>query len=395
MREPRSWSVAPTRCGTGESNWLMYEVNGVEVLKDRGPLMRATRGEHVAADYRLVTLSGLERWVSTRATPLRASDGTVTGSILVLRDVADERRADNALRESEERYRQLVEFCPDPIVVHCDGMVVFANPAALLMAGASRADEIVGHSILEFIHPDSQEFVLERARNSLEQNEVGSLGRETLVRLDGELIQIESTMMPITFEGRPAIQAVLRDVTERRQAEAALAHQAMHDALTGLPNRVLLLDRLQQAIAAARRDGTSLSLLLMDLDRFKEVNDTLGHHAGDLLLQQVGTRLHGAVRQVDTIARLGGDEFAVILHGTGADGVSTIVEALLQRLQAPFVVEGQPGGDRRQHWRGLVARARRRSRRADAARRRGHVRRQAWRQHRLRHLHRRPGSQFA
>src|SRR4029079_19074398 len=97
------------------------------------------------------------------------------------------------------------------------------------------------------------------------------------------------------------------------------------DALTGLPNRVLLLDRLQQAIAAARRDGTSLSLLLMDLDRFKEVNDTLGHHAGDLLLQQVGTRLHSAVRQVDTIARLGGDEFAVILHRTGAEGVSTVV----------------------------------------------------------------------
>jgi diguanylate cyclase (GGDEF)-like protein/PAS domain S-box-containing protein len=290
----------------------------------------------------MIHQNGLERWVSTRATPMRAADGAQTGSIVVLRDVADGRRADAALRESEERYRQLVEFCPDPIVVHCDGVVVFANPAALLMAGASRTDQIVGHSILEFIHPDSQEFVLERSRTSLEREEGASLGRETLVRLDGELIQIESTMMPITFEGRPAIQAVLRDVTERRRAEAALAHQAMHDALTGLPNRVLLLDRLQQAIAAARRDGTSLSLLLMDLDRFKEVNDTLGHHAGDLLLQQVGTRLHSTVRQVDTIARLGGDEFAVILHGTGAHGVSTIVESLLQRLQAPFMVEGQP-----------------------------------------------------
>jgi diguanylate cyclase (GGDEF)-like protein/PAS domain S-box-containing protein len=322
--------------------WRLYRADdGIEVVRD-GPLSRATRGETITADYRLVTLSGLERWVSTRATPFRALDGTVTGSILVLRDVADERRADTALRESEERYRQLVEFCPDPIVVHCDGKVVFANPATLLMAGASRADEIVGHSILDFIHPDSQEFVLERTRNSLEQNEVGTLERETLVRLDGELIQIESTTMPITFEGRPAIQAVLRDVTERRRAEEALAHQAMHDDLTGLPNRVLLLDRLQQAIAAARRDGTNLSLLLMDLDRFKEVNDTLGHHAGDLLLQQVGIRLHGAVRQVDTIARLGGDEFAVILHGTGADRVGTVVEALIQRLQAPFVVEGQP-----------------------------------------------------
>ncbi|HLZ25967.1 MAG TPA: EAL domain-containing protein [Chloroflexota bacterium] len=328
--------------GPKGSKWRMFGADdGLEVVRDNGPLSRATRGETVTADYRLVTQTGLERWVSTRATPLRAADGSVTGSILVLRDVAEERRSDTALRESEERYRQLVEFCPDPIVVHCDGLVVFANPATLAMAGASREDEIVGHPILEFIHPDSQEFVAERTRLSIEQNEASTLGRETLVRLDGDLVQIESTMMPITFEGRRAIQAVLRDVTERRQAEAALAHQATHDALTGLPNRVLLLDRLRQAVAAARRDGANLSLLLMDLDRFKEVNDTLGHHAGDLLLQQVGTRLHNALRQVDTIARLGGDEFAVILHGTGAEGVGTIVEALLHRLQAPFVVEGQ------------------------------------------------------
>jgi diguanylate cyclase (GGDEF)-like protein len=105
---------------------------------------------------------------------------------------------------------------------------------------------------------------------------------------------------------------------------------------------VLLLDRLQQAIATSKRDGTTLSLLLMDLDRFKEVNDTLGHHAGDLLLQQVAIRLRGALRQADTIARLGGDEFAVILPDTDATGVTTVVENLRRRLQAPYSVENQP-----------------------------------------------------
>jgi diguanylate cyclase (GGDEF)-like protein len=105
---------------------------------------------------------------------------------------------------------------------------------------------------------------------------------------------------------------------------------------------VLLLDRLQQAVATAQRDGTTVSLLLMDLDRFKEVNDTLGHHAGDLLLQQVGIRLRGALRQADTIARLGGDEFAVILPDTDAEGVLTVLQNLLLRLRAPFSVENQP-----------------------------------------------------
>ena len=246
------------------------------------------------------------------------------------------------LGESEERYRRLVELCPDPITVYCDNAIVYANQAALDMAGVERPDDFIGRPIVEFIHPDSQQTVLEGSRNALERGECNAPTELLLKRLDGELVQVEATTMPITFEGRPAIQAVMRDITVRKRAEAALAHQALHDSLTGLPNRVLLLDRLHQAIATSKRDGTTLSLLLMDLDRFKEVNDTLGHHAGDLLLQQVGIRLRGTLRQADTIARLGGDEFAVILPNTDATGVGTVVENLRRRLQAPYSVENQP-----------------------------------------------------
>jgi diguanylate cyclase (GGDEF)-like protein/PAS domain S-box-containing protein len=320
----------------------MYSADGAEIPPGgRGPLGRALNGEAAKGEYRFVTHTGHERWVWAAATPLRASDGSLNGAILVLRDMGEWRRAETALRESEERYRLLVELCPDPIIVHCEGKIVYANPATTRLAGADSVDEIVGRPIVEFVHPDFHESVLARVAKSADHVDTG-LRESTLLRFDGELIQIESTTMPITFEGRPAIQAVLRDVTERKRAEVALAHQALHDALTGLPNRVLLLDRLEQAIAGARRDGSCLSLLLMDLDRFKEVNDTLGHHAGDLLLQQVATRLRGALRQADTIARLGGDEFAVILPGTDAGGVVTVVENLLRRLHAPFAVEGQP-----------------------------------------------------
>ena len=112
--------------------------------------------------------------------------------------------------------------------------------------------------------------------------------------------------------GRPLkVVGTALDVTERKRAEAALEHQALHDSLTGLPNRMLLMDRLNQSLAVGRRDSSPVTLLLMDLDRFKEVNDTLGHHAGDQLLRQVGARLRGALREVDTFSRLGGDEFAV------------------------------------------------------------------------------------
>jgi diguanylate cyclase (GGDEF)-like protein/PAS domain S-box-containing protein len=253
---------------------------------------------------------------------------------------AASREAD--LRESEERYRLLVELCPDPIVVHCEGVVVYVNAATLALAGIDRVEDIVDHPLLEFVPAELQDSVIERTGYALDRGDGSGTSEITLRRTDGDLVQIEATTMPITYKGRAAIQAVLRDVTERKRAEAALAHQALHDGLTGLPNRVLLLDRLQHALAAAQRDGTSLGLLLMDLNRFKEVNDALGHHAGDLLLQQVGTRLRGALRPADTIARLGGDEFAIILPATDEAGVVAMVKSLQIRLHAPFSVEGQP-----------------------------------------------------
>jgi diguanylate cyclase len=246
------------------------------------------------------------------------------------------------LRESEERYRLLVELCPDPIIVHCEGDVVYVNAATLALVGVDRVEDIVDHPLVEFVQAELQDSVIERTRYALDRGNGSGTSEIMLRRSDGDLVQIEATTMPITYKGRAAIQAVLRDVTERKRAEAALAHQASHDALTGLPNRVLLLDRLQHAIAAAQRDGTSLGLLLMDLNRFKEVNDALGHHAGDLLLQQVGTRLRGALRPTDTIARLGGDEFAIILPATDKVGVVAMVNSLQNRLHAPFSVEGQP-----------------------------------------------------
>ncbi len=131
------------------------------------------------------------------------------------------------------------------------------------------------------------------------------------------------------------------DITARKQAEETLTHQVLHDSLTGLPNRVLLADRLEQGLHTARRTGTPLALLLVDLDRFKEVNDTLGHPVGDLLLQVVAARLRAALRPTDTVARLGGDEFAVLLPATDAHGAGTVSALLRQVLEEPFPVAGQ------------------------------------------------------
>ena len=142
----------------------------------------------------------------------------------------------------------------------------------------------------------------------------------------------------------PAVDRELRETTVRRQrklAEQRLAHLAYHDALTDLPNRALLYDRLQQSVLAAHRSGNPLTLLVLDLDRFKDINDTMGHHAGDRLLQLVGSRLRGTLREADTVARLGGDEFALILPSTDIEGAVLAARKVLQELALPFIVDGR------------------------------------------------------
>lgn len=132
---------------------------------------------------------------------------------------------------------------------------------------------------------------------------------------------------------------LVRDITQMREETNALEHMAMHDVLTGLPNRSLLQDRLQQAIFVGQREETEIALLMMDLDRFKEINDTLGHDIGDLVLKEVGKRLPYVLRKSDTFARLGGDEFAVVLPSTDADHAKQTAVKLLKALEDPFIVE--------------------------------------------------------
>jgi diguanylate cyclase (GGDEF)-like protein/PAS domain S-box-containing protein len=165
---------------------------------------------------------------------------------------------------------------------------------------------------------------------------------QTITAPDGREIIFDMQKLPLFNEdgSRKGLIMIGRDVSERKIVAERIHHLAHHDSLTGLPNRVLFHERLQDSLAQARRSGCMMALLLLDLDKFKEVNDTLGHPIGDLLLRAVANRLGRCVRETDTVARLGGDEFASLLtHISDADGASTVAETIIQNIAQPFILD--------------------------------------------------------
>ncbi|MCY1142401.1 EAL domain-containing protein [Actinoplanes sp. Pm04-4] len=183
--------------------------------------------------------------------------------------------------------------------------------------------------------------LLEREASAL-LPEAHEAAEVTLQRPDGSSVRVAYTVSPITKEDRRiGGVVVLRDVTRQRALEHDLRHQALHDALTGLPNRKLLLDRLEHAMARARATGENTAVLYLDLDGFKKVNDSLGHNSGDLLLRTAAERLTAALRPLDTVARLGGDEFAVLLENADPAVATELAQACIDTLAEPFLLHGR------------------------------------------------------
>ena len=223
------------------------------------------------------------------------------------------------LRSNEAHLRAVLDNVAEGIITVEDSRCIASfNPAAERIFGYAAAD-VIGQDVRLFL-------------DSVRPGE--TIGR----RSDGQEFPADMSVGEMRLNDQHLLIFSVRDISLRKRAEAALEHQALHDALTDLPNRVLLHDRLQQAIRAAERNRSSVALLVMDLDRFKEVNDTFGHHTGDLLLAQLGQRLGSVLRSSDTIARLGGDEFAVLLPTATFDDARHIADRLLQVLEEPFVL---------------------------------------------------------
>jgi diguanylate cyclase (GGDEF)-like protein/PAS domain S-box-containing protein len=227
-------------------------------------------------------------------------------------------------------------------VIDPDTTIRYQTPSVERVLGYAPA-ELVGTRLVDLLHPDDRPVALAFITRAVNQLGASPPVGWRVQHADGSWLHVETIGNNLLQDPNVgAFVLTMRDVSERTALEVELRHQAFHDPLTGLPNRALLHDRLEQAIRLAHRDGGPLALLLMDLDRFKEVNDTLGHQQGDALLQQVCQRLRDALRASDTVARLGGDEFAVLLPETDEAGATAVARQLLRVLEQPFLLEGQP-----------------------------------------------------
>lgn len=241
------------------------------------------------------------------------------------------------LAASEEQYRRLFERNLAGVYVASeDGTVADCNDACAQLFGYAVREDLLLRKI-EYVHPHQRDSIVRRLR---EQGTVANEEVELRGRDGGTVWALENVRRIPPANGNPAVlEGILLDISDRRRAEQEIAFKAYHDGLTRLPNRALFLDRLEVAIAQARRNQTTLAVLFLDLDDMKSINDTFGHAVGDRVLQSVGERLVSATRGGDTVARVGGDEFLVLLANNDEGEAERVARNLLERLSAPLPLD--------------------------------------------------------
>jgi two-component system NtrC family sensor kinase len=300
--------------------------------------------EGLQAEGWYANVGGKRRYLSFDAAPIRDRQGNVIAAIETLQDHTGLKQTEEALRRSEENFRSLTELSPDAILVHRGGEVVFGNKAAAFLFGAATTGQLTGVRIMDLVHPDYRAIVQRRISEGEFNQGEKSCFDEKILRFNGEVVDVEVCSTPVFYHEEWSVQSILRDITERKELQEQVWRQANYDGLTGLPNRLLFNDRLQQAIERAAREDYAVALMFIDLDRFKEINDTLGHDAGDSLLQQAAKRMEDALRKSDTLARMGGDEFTVIMPCVVEPlHVGIVARRLLETLSQPFNLPGGEG----------------------------------------------------
>jgi len=295
-----------------------------------------------------------ERPIRIELTPITDTEDVPVMLLAELHPLADERETDaiieattQALAEAEDIFRAVAEYTSDLVCLHQpDGTFTYVSPSARRLLDLDPAS-LVGSHPIDMSHADTRDALVQALQDASRRGAEPTRFRHRIRHRNGSYRWFETALTPIRDAAGAVtrLQSSGRDITEQRETEQSLIKQAFHDDLTGLPNKALLLDRLEQAFAVSRRSQQPIAILFIDLDGFKTINDTLGHQAGDTALSKVAERLSAIVRPGDTLARIGGDEFVMLCAGTdGARGATAVARRILGAFDQPFVLGGHPVG---------------------------------------------------
>jgi diguanylate cyclase (GGDEF)-like protein/PAS domain S-box-containing protein len=304
-----------------------------------------------SVEKRYLRKDGSTVWVALTVSLVRDASGAPQYEVAVYENITRRKAIEEALKESEARHRAVIENAAEGmIILDAEGRIISTNSSAERILGL-RKDELTGSMLgspeFKAVREDGTPWPAE-TRPSITTLRTGEPQSNVIMgyrKPDDSLIWVSINSRPMGgSSGRPPSGVVISfiDVTERRNFEEKLTYLAQNDALTGLPNRALLLDRLGQALMRAARRQTMVGVMLLDLDRFKEINDSLGHAAGDAVLKEIAARIRRALRDSDTVARLGGDEFCVVLEDCDSrDKIAITASKLQHLLDEPIAAEGR------------------------------------------------------
>jgi diguanylate cyclase (GGDEF)-like protein/PAS domain S-box-containing protein len=294
-----------------------------------------------ALEFRVARPDRSIRVLEGRGNLQYAPDGTPLRIIGSVQDITERKRIENELVESEALFRTITENVGDLIaMLDADGQRLYVNPSYRRIF--VNEESMIGSSSFVEIHPEDSDRIRDVFRRTVETG-IGERAEYRFLLSDGNVRHIESEGNVVCDEDGRVCKVILvsRDVTERKQTEEQIQHLANYDNLTDLPNRRLFTDRLQQALASAKRDKSRLAVLFLDLDMFKQINDRLGHDIGDQLLKDTAKRLQDCLRETDSAARVGGDEFLVVLPGIeSAKDALVAAEKIRDALEQPFEFAG-------------------------------------------------------
>ena len=306
----------------------------------RDALTQRRNGNGGRYDFRLRRKNGATVWSIVSMSPL-VLHGVYRGTLAMVTDITERKRSELALRDSENRLRTLVDAEPECIkLIDGEGILHHINAAGLEMMECDSPAQVLGKSVFAWILPEYRTSYVNFI-DRVQQGERGTLTFE-MIGLKGTRRWMDTHAVPLRLEHENTsfVLSITRDITEQKRSEERIQYLAYFDTLTGLPNRELLHDRLQQALFDADRQEHRVAVLFLDLDRFKNVNDSLGHASGDMLLKAVAERLNGLVRQGDTVARLGGDEITIVLTAVTQDeDITRIADKVLHAFESPFTID--------------------------------------------------------